>query len=91
MYQKETSRSLIMNKLLIASQKNNMSWLFNKQSPGRIKLIDGRTGLPFDNSVLVGKSYIVKLIQHVYYLFQLLAQNNLLLHTKYYFLNILNL
>jgi len=65
MYQKETSRSLIMNKLLIASQKNNMSWLFNKQSPGRIKLIDGRTGLPFDNSVLVGKSYIVKLIHQI--------------------------
>jgi DNA-directed RNA polymerase subunit beta len=65
MYQKETSRSLIISKLLAASKKENMSWIFNKKSPGRIKLIDGRTGLPFDNSVLVGKSYIVKLIHQI--------------------------
>ena len=65
MYQKETSRSVIMNKLLTASQKNNMGWLFNPKSPGRIKLIDGRTGIPFDNAALVGKSYIVKLIHQI--------------------------
>lgn len=65
MYQKETSRSVIMNKLLIASQKKNLSWLFNPTSPGRIKLVDGRTGLSFDNAVLVGKSYIVKLIHQI--------------------------
>mgnify|MGYP001169762892 FL=1 len=65
MYQKETSRSLILNKLLTASKKNNSSWLFNTKSPGRIQLVDGRTGLPFDNSVLVGKSYIVKLIHQI--------------------------
>jgi DNA-directed RNA polymerase subunit beta len=65
MYQKETSRSLILNKLLTASKKNNSSWLFNTKSPGRIQLMDGRTGLPFDNSVLVGKSYIVKLIHQI--------------------------
>ena len=65
MYQKETSRSLIMGKLLTASKKTNMPWLFNTKSPGRIKIIDGRTGTPFDNSVLVGKSYIVKLIHQI--------------------------
>ena len=65
MYQKETSRSLILNKLLTASKKNNSSWLFNTKSPGRIQLVDGRTGLPFDNSVLVGKSYIVKLLHQI--------------------------
>ena len=65
MYQKETSRSIILNKLLTASKKDNSSWLFNTKSPGRIQLIDGRTGLPFDNSVLVGISYIVKLIHQI--------------------------
>jgi len=65
MYKEETSRSLIMGKLLAASKKNNMSWIFNTKSPGRINLIDGRTGIPFDNSVLVGKSYIVKLIHQI--------------------------
>ena len=65
MYQKETSRSIILNKLLTASKKDNSSWLFNTKSPGRIQLVDGHTGLPFDNSVLVGKSYIVKLIHQI--------------------------
>ena len=32
---------------------------------GKVKLIDGRTGLPFDNPIVVGRNYILKLIHMV--------------------------
>jgi DNA-directed RNA polymerase subunit beta len=32
---------------------------------GKIRLIDGRTGLPFDRTIVVGKNYILKLIHMV--------------------------
>ena len=65
MYSPEASRSLINTKLIHAAKLKNEPWLFNKNTPGRISLIDGRTGYKFDNLVLVGKSYIVKLIHQV--------------------------
>ena len=65
MYSPEASRSLINTKLIHAAKLKNEPWLFNKNTPGRIRLVDGRTGYKFDNLVLVGKSYIVKLIHQV--------------------------
>ncbi len=32
---------------------------------GKVKLIDGRTGLPFENTIVVGRNYILKLIHMV--------------------------
>ncbi|MBI3103346.1 DNA-directed RNA polymerase subunit beta [Candidatus Daviesbacteria bacterium] len=32
---------------------------------GKVKLIDGRSGLPFNNTIVVGKNYILKLIHMV--------------------------
>lgn len=32
---------------------------------GKVKLIDGRTGLPFDRTIVVGRNYILKLIHMV--------------------------
>nr|YP_009730799.1 DNA-directed RNA polymerase subunit beta [Cladosiphon okamuranus]QAY81036.1 DNA-directed RNA polymerase subunit beta [Cladosiphon okamuranus] len=65
MYKPDASRMLINKALKKAAKKTNKSWLFNKFSPGKILLTDGRTGEVFDNSVLVGKPYILKLIHLV--------------------------
>lgn len=65
MYKPNASRILINKSLKQAAKKANKPWLFNKFSPGKILLTDGRTGDVFDNSVLVGKPYILKLIHLV--------------------------
>ena len=65
MYKPNASRMLINKALKKASKEANKVWLFNKFSPGKILLTDGRTGDVFDNSVLVGKPYILKLIHLV--------------------------
>jgi len=65
MYRPEASRILINKKLREASKKTNKPWLFNSSSPGKVILTDGRTGEFFDNSIMVGKPYILKLIHLV--------------------------
>jgi DNA-directed RNA polymerase subunit beta len=64
-YGKEASRVLINQKLKEAAIVNNCNWLFNNYYPGKILLRDGRTGEYFDNPILVGKTYILKLIHLV--------------------------
>lgn len=64
-YGKEASRVLVNQKLKEASLKADKNWIFNKYSPGKILLKDGRTGEYFDNPITVGKSYILKLIHLV--------------------------
>lgn len=61
----EASRSLVYSKLYEASIKTSNSWLFEPQHPGKIKLFDGRTGIPFDQPVTVGCAYILKLVHLV--------------------------
>nr|QES95258.1 RNA polymerase b-subunit [Nitzschia sp. (in: diatoms)] len=58
----QTSRILINKKLRLASILNNESWLFNPYTPGKLILLDGRTGLEFENPITVGVSYMLKLI-----------------------------
>nr|YP_010196568.1 RNA polymerase subunit beta [Gracilaria cervicornis]UAD83965.1 RNA polymerase subunit beta [Gracilaria cervicornis] len=65
MYGPEASRALVNNKLQQASLITNKSWLFNSLHPGKVMLIDGRTGELFDNPVTVGKAYILKLVHLV--------------------------
>jgi len=65
MYGAEASRSLINHKLQEASQASHQKWLFNDQHPGKIKLVDGRTGEEFDNPITVGKAYMLKLVHLV--------------------------
>ena len=65
MYGLEISRILINKKLRKASIHRNESWLFNPYSPGKMVLIDGRTGLEFENPVTVGNAYMLKLIHLV--------------------------
>tara|TARA_B100001029_G_C15061535_1_gene458955 strand:+ start:265 stop:3510 length:3246 start_codon:yes stop_codon:yes gene_type:complete len=65
MYGTETSRNLVNGYLQKAAEKTNEAWLYNSSLPGRIVLRDGRTGKLFDNPVLVGKTYMLKLIHQV--------------------------
>ena len=65
MYGLEVSRILINKKLRQASISKNESWLFNPYAPGKIVLIDGRTGIEFENPVTVGNAYMLKLIHLV--------------------------
>ena len=65
MYGPDTSRILINKKLRQASVEKNEAWIFNPYSPGKIVLIDGRNGEPFENPVTVGKAYMLKLVHLV--------------------------
>ena len=65
MYGLEMSRILINKKLRQASIVNNESWLFNPYAPGKMVLIDGRTGKEFENPITVGNAYMLKLIHLV--------------------------
>jgi DNA-directed RNA polymerase subunit beta len=65
MYGQEVSRILINKKLRQASIEKNEAWLFNPYSPGKMVLIDGRTGKEFDNPITVGNGYMLKLIHLV--------------------------
>lgn len=65
MYGLEASRILINKKLRQASIEKNESWLFNPYSPGKMVLIDGRTGKEFENPITVGNAYMLKLIHLV--------------------------
>jgi DNA-directed RNA polymerase subunit beta len=65
MYGLEMSRILINKKLRQASIVNDEAWLFNPYAPGKMVLIDGRTGQEFENPITVGKAYMLKLIHLV--------------------------
>jgi len=65
MYGVEVSRILINKKLRQASIAKNESWLFNPYAPGKMVLMDGRTGVEFENPVTVGNAYMLKLIHLV--------------------------
>ena len=65
MYGSEASRILVNNSLKNAKIKVDKPWIFNKYSPGKIILTDGRTGEQFDNPVTVCKSHILKLVHLV--------------------------
>lgn len=62
---KEISKSIVYNKLYEAKLKSKKDWLFNFNYPGKIKIIDGRTGLVYNQPVLVGYAYILKLMHLV--------------------------
>nr|YP_009397232.1 RNA polymerase b-subunit [Thuretia quercifolia]ARW66418.1 RNA polymerase b-subunit [Thuretia quercifolia] len=65
MYGQEASRALVNNKLKQACSVTGKPWLFNFYHPGKMILLDGRTGEAFDNPITVGKAYILKLVHLV--------------------------
>lgn len=64
-YGNEISKRITFQKLYEASQHTNQSWIFEKNNPGKSKIFDGRTGQTFDQSIVVGYSYILKLFHLV--------------------------
>ena len=64
-YGYEASRSFIYSKLLEACKKTHQKWLFSKKTPGKIQIFDGRNGHLFHQPVLVGSTYLMKLIHIV--------------------------
>lgn len=61
----EASRSLVYSKLYSARLKTGQKWLFNPDFPGKVPVFDGRTGECFDQSITVGKAYVLKLVHLV--------------------------
>nr|AVY52536.1 RpoB [Chimaphila japonica] len=64
-YEQEASRKLVFSELYEASKQTANPWVFEPEYPGKSRLFDGRTGDPFEQPVLIGKSYILKLIHQV--------------------------
>lgn len=61
----EASRSFVYSKLYEASVKTANPWLFEPAHPGKMRIYDGRTGLPFDQPITVGYPYMLKLVHLV--------------------------
>nr|UDZ61124.1 RNA polymerase beta subunit [Limnophyton angolense] len=64
-YEEEASRKLVFSELYEASKQTKNPWVFEPEYPGKSRIFDGRTGDPFEQPVLIGKSYILKLIHQV--------------------------
>lgn len=65
MYGYEASRSFIYSKLFESCKKTRQKWLFSKKTPGKLHLFDGRNGQLFHQSIIVGSTYLMKLIHIV--------------------------
>ena len=61
MFGKESSRSLIYQNLWNACRVSGLRWVFEPTHPGKSVLFDGRTGRPFDQPIMITKSYMLKL------------------------------
>jgi DNA-directed RNA polymerase beta subunit len=61
----ETARSLVYSKLREARSRTGQPWLFDPNNPGKMQVFDGRTGEVFHQPLLVGYSYMFKLIHLV--------------------------
>nr|YP_009582422.1 RpoB [Zantedeschia hybrid cultivar]QBK84044.1 RpoB [Zantedeschia hybrid cultivar]QJF46668.1 RNA polymerase beta subunit [Zantedeschia rehmannii] len=64
-YEQEASRKLVFSELYEASKQTKNPWVFEPEYPGKSQIFDGRTGDTFEQPVLIGKSYILKLIHQV--------------------------
>nr|YP_009300108.1 RNA polymerase beta subunit [Pelargonium transvaalense]AJC00023.1 RNA polymerase beta subunit [Pelargonium transvaalense]AKF43110.1 RNA polymerase beta subunit [Pelargonium transvaalense] len=64
-YEEEASRKLVFSELYEASKQTGNPWVFEPEYPGKSIIFDGRTGDPFEQPVIVGQSYILKLIHQV--------------------------
>ncbi|CAN6447273.1 unnamed protein product [Victoria cruziana] len=64
-YEQEASRKLVFSELYEASKQTANPWVFEPEYPEKSRIIDGRTGDPFEQPVIIGKSYMLKLIHQV--------------------------
>ena len=61
----ETSKNTVTTYLEEASRQPGKDWVYDPDHPGKIQLIDGRSGEPFDQPVTVGYAHILKLVHLV--------------------------
>ena len=64
-YEQEALRKLVFFELYEASKQTTNPWVFDPEYSGKSRILDGRTGDPFEQLVLIGKPYILKLIHQV--------------------------
>nr|WRW11057.1 RNA polymerase beta subunit [Lathraea japonica] len=64
-YEQEASRKLVFSELYEASKQTANPWVFEPEYPGKSRIFDGRAGNPFEQPVIIGKPYILKLIHQV--------------------------
>lgn len=64
-YGADASRSFVLSKLYDARKKTGLTWLFDPNNPGKIRLFDGRNSECFDQTVTVGIAYVLKLVHMV--------------------------
>jgi len=65
MYGNEISRGLVYQKLYEARKKTGKKWLFEPAFAGKSRIFDGRTGNAFDQPVMAGFPYMLKLVHLV--------------------------
>nr|YP_010128111.1 RNA polymerase beta subunit [Viscum articulatum]QPP20670.1 RNA polymerase beta subunit [Viscum articulatum] len=64
-YEQEASRKLVFSELYDASNQTANPWVLEPEYPGKSRIFDGRTGDIFEQPVLIGKPYLLKLIHQV--------------------------
>nr|YP_009684189.1 RNA polymerase beta subunit [Pseudostellaria heterophylla]YP_010555086.1 RNA polymerase beta subunit [Cyclamen persicum]YP_010555253.1 RNA polymerase beta subunit [Pseudostellaria japonica]QDP18183.1 RNA polymerase beta subunit [Pseudostellaria heterophylla]UYR20674.1 RNA polymerase beta subunit [Pseudostellaria japonica] len=64
-YEQEASRKLVFSELYQASKQTTKPWIFEPEYPGKSRIFDGRTGDLFEQPVIIGNPYILKLIHQV--------------------------
>jgi DNA-directed RNA polymerase subunit beta len=65
MHGNETSKNTVQKYLEEAAALPGKEWVYNPDNPGKIQLVDGRTGEAFDQPVTVGYAHILKLVHLV--------------------------
>jgi DNA-directed RNA polymerase subunit beta len=63
-YEQEASKNVFLE-LYEATKQTKNPWVFEPVYPGKSRIFDGRIGDPFEQPVLIGKSYILKLFHQV--------------------------
>ena len=65
MHGPEKSKQTVQAFLETAKAQPGKDWVYDPENPGKIQLIDGRSGEPFDQPVTVGYAHILKLVHLV--------------------------
>ena len=65
MHGPEKSKQTVQTYLEEAANLPGKEWVYNPENPGKIQLVDGRSGEPFDQPVTVGYAHILKLVHLV--------------------------
>jgi DNA-directed RNA polymerase subunit beta len=65
MHGPEKSKQTVQTYLEEAAKVPGKEWVYNPSNPGKIQLIDGRSGEAFDQPVTVGYAHILKLVHLV--------------------------